>query len=96
MGTSDTFINLPIFDTYQIQKKVSKYRTAKVSEDRRSGHQILTFDSPILFTLFPHENDVFLYSGKVSEVSEYRVSDPGMLKSIGVLVSDTSAEVSED
>jgi hypothetical protein len=29
-------------------------------------------------------------------VLEYRVSDPGILKSIGVLVSDTGIEVSED
>jgi hypothetical protein len=48
LGTSDTFIDLPIFDTYRIQKKGSKYRTLKVSEDRISGHQISTFDSPIL------------------------------------------------
>jgi hypothetical protein len=48
MGTSDTFIDLPIFDTYRIQKKISKYRTSKVSEDRISDHQISTFDSPIL------------------------------------------------
>jgi hypothetical protein len=27
---------------------------------------------------------------------EYRVSDPGILKSIGVSVSDTGVEVSED
>jgi hypothetical protein len=33
MGTSDTFIDLPIFNTYRMQKKVSKYRTSKVSED---------------------------------------------------------------
>jgi hypothetical protein len=33
---------------------------------------------------------------KVSEVSEYRVSDPGILKSIGVSVSDTGVELSED
>jgi hypothetical protein len=31
MGTSDTFIDLPIFDTYRIQKKVLKYQTSKVS-----------------------------------------------------------------
>jgi hypothetical protein len=36
MGTSDTFIDIPIFDTYRIQKKVSKYRTSKVSEDQIS------------------------------------------------------------
>jgi hypothetical protein len=49
MGTSDTFIDLSIFDTYQrIQKKVSKYRTSKVLEDRISDHQISTFDSPML------------------------------------------------
>jgi hypothetical protein len=40
LGTSDTFIGLPIFDTYQIQKKVLKYQTSKVSEDWISGHQI--------------------------------------------------------
>jgi hypothetical protein len=34
--------------------------------------------------------------GEVSEVSEYRVSDPGILKSLGVSVSDTGVEVSED
>jgi hypothetical protein len=48
MGTSDTFIDLPKFDTYRIQNKVSKYRTSKVSEDRISDHQISTFDSPVL------------------------------------------------
>jgi hypothetical protein len=48
MGTSDTFIDLPIFDTYRIQKEVSKYRTSKVSEGRILDHQISTFDSPIL------------------------------------------------
>jgi hypothetical protein len=48
MGTSNTFIDLPIFDTYRIQKKVSKYQTSKVIEDRISDHQISTFDSPIL------------------------------------------------
>jgi hypothetical protein len=42
---------------------------------------------------FPHENDVFLCFGKVWE---YRVSDPGILKSIGVSVSVTGVEVSED
>jgi hypothetical protein len=30
------------------------------------------------------------------KVSEYRVSDPGILKSIRVSVSDTGVEVSED
>jgi hypothetical protein len=45
---------------------------------------------------FPHENDVFLCFCKVSEVSEYRVSNPGILKSIGVSVSDTGVEVLED
>jgi hypothetical protein len=48
LGTSDTFIDFPIFDTYRIKKKGSKYRTLKVSEDRISGHQISTFDSTIL------------------------------------------------
>jgi hypothetical protein len=48
LGTSNTFIDLPIFDTYRIQKKGSNYQTLKVSEDRLSGHQISTFDSPIL------------------------------------------------
>jgi hypothetical protein len=48
LGISDTFIDLPIFDTYRIQKKVSKYRTSKVSKDRISAHQISTFHSPIL------------------------------------------------
>jgi hypothetical protein len=37
--------------------------------------------------------DVFLCFCKVSE---YRVSDPGILKSIGVSVSNTGVEVSED
>jgi hypothetical protein len=48
VGTSDTFTDLPIFDAYRIQKKLSKYRTSKVLEDRISDHQISTFDSPIL------------------------------------------------
>jgi hypothetical protein len=48
MGTSNTFIDLPIFDIYRIQKKVSKYQTSKVSEDRILGHQISIFDSLIL------------------------------------------------
>jgi hypothetical protein len=38
----------------------------------------------------------FLCFWQVSEVSEHRVSDPGILKSIGVSVSNTGAEVSED
>jgi hypothetical protein len=48
---------------------------------------------PVYTCFFPH--DVFLCFCKVSE---YRVpvSDPGILKSIGVPVSDTGVEVSED
>jgi hypothetical protein len=48
------------------------------------------------FAFFLMKMTFFLCFCKVSEVSEYRVSDPGILKSIGVSVSNTGVEVSED
>jgi hypothetical protein len=36
LGTSDTSIDILIFDTYRIQKNVSKYQTKNVSEYRIS------------------------------------------------------------
>jgi hypothetical protein len=45
LGTSDTSIDISIFDTYwyRIQKKVSKYRTTKVSEYCVPGYRITKF-----------------------------------------------------
>jgi hypothetical protein len=45
LGTSDKSIDISIFDTYRIQKKVSKYRTINVSEYRIS---YCNFSLPIL------------------------------------------------
>jgi hypothetical protein len=48
------------------------------------------------FAFFLMKMTFFLYFCKVLEISEYRVLDPGILKSIGVSVLNTGVEVSED